>query len=87
MTMKYKTECMACGKTLHPGDEGHGAKVAGKWSFLCAECWAKCERGGRTPRNVIEAILLSFDPDFGGPADPCDHEDYRDLERLGLWPT
>ena len=24
--------------------------------------------------------------DDGGPDDPLDHEDYRDLDLLGLWP-
>jgi hypothetical protein len=48
-------------------------------------CWDKVARGGREPREVLEAILIfDNDPDVGGPDDPLDHEDYRDLGRLGL---
>jgi hypothetical protein len=39
------------------------------------------------PRQTIQAVIIHRnDPDVGGPDDPLDHEDYRDLERLGLWP-
>ena len=77
---------MAFNATLAAGTNAPGDTVGGKWSWLCASCWSKVERGGRTPRRTIGAILSSYDEDFGGPDDPCDHEDCRDLERLGLWP-
>ena len=86
MDLNADTTCMACNAALAAGTDAEGAKVGGKWSFLCPSCWSKVERGGRTPRQTIEAILLSYDPDFGGPDDTSDHEDLRDLERLGLWP-
>ncbi|MBN2577645.1 MAG: hypothetical protein JXB10_01460 [Pirellulales bacterium] len=53
--------------------------------FLCSTCWNKVARGGRTPEQTIEAVLYYHnDPRVGGPDDPLDHEDYRDVELLGL---
>lgn len=79
--------CLACSAKLQPGDGHRDVDLQGETFRLCAACWAKVERGGRSPRQTVEAVLLSYDPNFdGGPDDPCDHEDYRDLERLGLWP-
>ena len=48
-------------------------------------CWDTVARGGREPRELLEAILLFNNVlDIGGPDDPLDHEDCRDLEWLGL---
>ena len=58
-----------------------------EWSYLCFDCCKKVRRAGREPHNTIEAILIfNCDPDVGSPTSPLDHEDYRDLELLGLWP-
>ena len=66
------------------GRPGYHSVSAGR-SLSCMSCWDKVARGGREPREVLEAILIfNNDPDVGGPDDPLDHEDYRDLERLGL---
>jgi len=79
--------CYVCDAKIMSATGSQSAKVGGQWSWLCPACWAKVQRGGRTPRQTIEAILYFYnDPEVGGPGDPLDHEDYRDLERLGLWP-
>jgi len=78
------TRCIACGQHLEIGSGAWG--VEGQEERLCLTCWNKVARGGRLPRQTIEAVLSMNDPEFGGPRDPCDHEDYRDLESLNLWP-
>ena len=73
--------CLQCRRGGRPG---YDSVSAGRLLF-CMSCWDKVAPGGREPREVLEAILIfNNDPDVGGPDDPLDHEDYRDLERLGL---
>jgi len=85
--MNTDRKCYACEQAIPDGAEAYGAEVGQEWSYLCPTCWGKVARGGRTPRQTIEAILFFHcDDDVAGPDDPLDHEDYRDLERLGLWP-
>jgi hypothetical protein len=79
-----KPHCVACHSEAPNGAE---INVQGETYRLCPTCWSKVERGGRTPRQVVEAVLLSYDPAFDGPDCPCDHEDYRDLQLLGVWPS
>ena len=78
-------ECIACRRSIETGS-GAWLRPDAPKAPLCTACWNRVARGGRTPAQTIEAILLMNDPDFGGPGDPCDHEDYRDFERLKLWP-
>ncbi len=86
MRLTASQTCYGCKGPLPAGASAVGAEVGDKWSYLCPPCWARVERGGRKPADTIEAILIfENDPQVGGPDDPLDHEDYRDLERLGLW--
>lgn len=79
-------KCLACDGEIRRGESaGVVASPTGELS-LCRGCWTKCERGGRKPCDVIEAVALSWAPEFGGPDSEADHEDFRDLEALGLWP-
>jgi hypothetical protein len=76
-------KCIACQKPVGVSDYKHESGD----ERLCLGCFAKVVRGGREPLQTIEAVLFfENDPDVGGPDDPLDHEDYRDLELLGLWP-
>ena len=60
-------------------------RLANAFSYLCMSCWDTVARSGREPRELLEAILLFNNVlDIGGPDDPLDHEDCRDLEWLGL---
>ena len=80
--MKTQQHCIACRGSTGPSDY-HFSDQA-----LCLACFEKVVRGGRSPRQTIEAVLFYHnDPNVGGPDDPLDHEDYRDLELLGLWPN
>ena len=76
--------CIACNWPI--GDLDY--KIESTDTFgLCLSCCEKCVRGGRNPKQIIEAVVTyQNDPDVGGPDDPLDQEDYRDLERLGLLP-
>lgn len=88
MTTHTTVQCYACNADIPDDDTAVRARVGGQTSYLCAACWNKVQRGGRTPKLTIEAILVyNNDPTVGGPDDPLDHEDYRDLELLGLWPS
>ena len=79
--------CYACDTTVAEDLGTIRHKLGDAWFHLCMTCWGKVARGGREPVQVLEAILIyNNDPDVGGPNDPLDHEDYRDLELLGLWP-
>ncbi len=86
LPMESPPHCVACSGNVKAGDGHRDVDLQGETFRLCAACWSKVRRGGRSARQTVEAVLLSYDPDFGGPDDPCDHEDYRDLELLGLWP-
>lgn len=77
-------KCLACDATLPEGAPARGLVRDGEQIVICEACWAKVERGGRTPRQVIEGLLLRDDPEAGGPNDERDHEDFRDLDLLGL---
>lgn len=83
MRLTANVECTGCHRIIHTGQEAHHTRLGGDDYFLCFPCFRKVERGGRTPKQTIEACLLQNDPEFGGPDDPCDHEDYRDLHLLG----
>jgi hypothetical protein len=77
--------CAACNAVVADDPDTIRYRLEDAFSYLCMSCWGKVARGGREPREVLEAILIfNNDPDVGGPDDPLDHEDYRDLERLGL---
>ena len=87
MHLQQPANCFGCSRSLSVGDDVEGAEVGDEWSYLCRDCCKKVSRGGRTAHQTIEAILiLNNDPDVGGPRDPLDHEDYRDLELLGILP-
>ena len=76
-------KCIACNKPAGESDYQHPTGN----ERLCLACWERVVRGGRVPENTIEAVLYYPNhPDVGGPDDRLDHEDYRDLELLGLWP-
>ena len=78
-------KCAACRGPVGASD--YRAELGGEYSDLCLACWGKVVRGGRTPQQTMEALLMyAGDDSVGGPDDPLDHEDYRDLELLGLWP-
>ena len=83
LTLKNDALCEGCKSKLLAGERAHGSKLAGNWCWLCPPCWSKCERRGRSPRQVLRAILL-FDDE--GVCENLDEEDVRDLERLHLWP-
>jgi hypothetical protein len=86
MNRRAAMKCVGCEAEIRRGDSvGVMASPAGEMA-LCRACWAKCERAGRKPCDVIEAVALSWAPEFGGPDSDADHEDFRDLELLGLWP-
>jgi len=79
--MNSQQQCIACQQPTGASDHHYDGMA------LCLGCFEKVVRGGRSPRQTIEAVLFyNNDPDVGGPDDPLDHEDYRDLELLGLWP-
>jgi len=81
------THCYACNTAVADDPDTIRHQLGDAYFYLCMSCWDKVARGGREPRQVLEAILIfKTDPEVGGPLDPLDHEDYRDLERLGLWP-
>jgi len=86
--MSRKPTCIACNRPAGPSDyETHPATKKYDSLHLCLACWEKVVRGGRTPKQTVEAVLYYLnDPDAQGPDDELGHEDYRDLERLGLWP-
>ena len=87
MILRQAATCCGCSRSLSEGNYVEGAKLGDKWDYLCLDCCNKVRRGGRKARQTIEAIsIFNSDPDVGGPDDPLDHEDYRDLELLGLWP-
>ncbi len=87
MILSQSATCYGCTRPLPEGNYVEGVDVGGEWRYLCHNCCRKVRRGGREPRQAIEAIVVfKSDPDVGGPDDPLDHEDYRDLELLGLWP-
>ncbi|NOX52993.1 MAG: hypothetical protein GXP27_00860 [Planctomycetes bacterium] len=78
--------CCACGANVGTAGMTPGAFVFGEAHYLCAACWDKVERRGRSPRQTIEAVVrFRCDPAVGGEADPLDENDYEDLKRLGLW--
>ena len=88
MYLQEPANCYGCTRSLSEGNYVEGAEVGDKWRYLCPDCCDKVRRADREPRQTIEAILiLNNDPDVGGPNDPLDHEDYRDLELLGILPT
>ena len=91
MTTSKPCRCYACNAPVPDDTDTIRHKLGGKkndsYFFLCVNCWDKVARGGRRPEQTLEAILFyRNDPDAGGPDDQLDHEDYRDLELLGLWP-
>ena len=87
MILRQATTCCGCSRSLSEGSYVEGVDVGGEWSYLCPDCCKKVRRAGREPRKAIESIFIfNSDPDVGGPKDPLDHEDYRDLELLGIWP-
>ena len=87
MILRQSATCYGCTRPLSEGNYVEGAKIGDTWNYLCGDCCEKVRRGDREPRQTIEAIVVfNSDPDVGGPDDPLDHEDYRDLELLGLWP-
>ena len=87
MILRQSATCYGCTRLLSEGSYAEGVEVGDTWRYLCLDCCGKVRRGGRGPRQTIEAIsIFNSDPDVGGPDDPLDHEDYRDLELLGLWP-
>jgi hypothetical protein len=76
--------CLACDGPI--GESDYRTNKGDRFG-LCLACFEKVVRGGRTPKQVIEALLIFLnDPNVGGPDDTLDHEDYRDMELLGLWP-
>jgi hypothetical protein len=85
------TKCIACPATCEAAKEKDVPWeilfVEENFFFLlCPDCQKKTAREGRTPRQTIEAVMLSKEPDFRGVDDPtCDEEDYRDLRLLGLF--
>ena len=83
MTLDY---CVACYGLNKRDGEGETARTARSAHFLCNHCWDKVRRDGRSVRHVVEAVLLYYDDSFGKSRCPCDEEDLRDLELLGLWP-
>ena len=86
MYLQQAATCLGCSRSLFAGSHVEGAEVGDKWRYLCYDCCVKVRRADREPRQTIEAILVfNSDPDVGEPDDPLDHEDYRDLELLGLW--
>ncbi len=87
MILRQAAMCYGCSRPLSEGNYVEGAGAGDTWRYLCLDCCDKVCRADRKPRQAIEAILIfNNDPDVGGPDDPIDHEDYRDLELLGLWP-
>ena len=83
LTLKNDALCEGCKTKLLAGERALGCKLTADWSWLCPRCWRKCERRGRRPRQVLRALLLFGDVDL---CENLDEEDFRDLERLGLWP-
>ena len=78
-------KCFGCDSEVDQYSDVFLHQVGDRRYYLCTECWEKVARGGREPHQVMEAILIFHnDPEVGGPGDPLDHEDYRDLELLGL---
>jgi hypothetical protein len=85
--MKKRT-CISCAQRIGPSDyKTHDATRKHPSLHLCLACWNKVARAGRRPKQTVEAVLYYLnDPGAQGPDDILDHEDYRDLERLGIWP-
>lgn len=74
--------CYACGNEVKDGDVIRH-KIGDTWYCLCMECRRKVNR---KLVQVMEAIyIFKTDPDVGGPNDPLEFDDYRDLELLGLY--
>ena len=65
--------------------DGEAAAKAGSAHWLCGHCWDKVRRDNRTVKQVVDSVLLYYDDSFGKTRCPCDDEDLRDLELLGLW--
>lgn len=82
---EHGAQCVACRTTI-PQGSGAWALTEAPEIHLCMACWNRVARGGRTPRQTIYAVLMAYSGEFGGPESEADHEDYRDLQRLGLWP-
>lgn len=83
--MTSSEECTACYTPVAKSADCERVRFRGRHYILCASCWAKVAREGRTPRQVVEAVCLFYTDEFDGPDCRCGHEDYRDLERLGFW--
>jgi hypothetical protein len=53
---------------------------------LCRSCWLKAVRPGRENWMDVLGAVYKFKHQDDPEVERLDHEDYRDLARLGLWP-
>lgn len=73
MVLRFPAEDEFTGLQLQPGTQVVGVKLGGEWSFTAESIdW-------RTFKKVVEARLLSLDPEDPG----LDHEDYALLLEFG----
>ena len=69
-------DCLS-GKQLEAGSIVTGVKLGGQWDFTAEPISLQ------DFRKLREAMLISLDPDEGGPDGQLDHEDYYILAEFG----
>ena len=77
-TNRFPAKCQICAEPIAAGEAAGGLK-AGTWCWICKACSAAA---GGPPLKVLEAFLLSFSDEAGGPEDERDHEDFYICDAL-----